>query len=96
MRKRVKLSAHDGSKNFLVFDNYHNGTYRFRLEPQFPYIRIIGTRDNIQAVDPPGGPMLSLGDSKIIPGFTLKRIECKTGEPVMLYFKSIKNASHRT
>lgn len=46
----------------LVFDKKSTGTYR-----------MIGTPpSNIKAVDPEGGPMLSVGD--IIDGYTIKSI----------------------
>jgi hypothetical protein len=93
MKQRIKLRTHDRSKNSLVFYKYENGFYLFRLEAEFPTFGIIGATDNIVAIDPVGGPMLSLGDSTVLPGFVLKKIECKIHNPVTLYFKSVKNSS---
>lgn len=96
MRQRIKLKTHDGSKNSLVFNKYENGFYLFHLVSEFNNIRIIGPSNNIQAIDPSGGPMLCVGDDKIIPGFVLKKIGCMSKNPLTLYFKSINNDTRRT
>ena len=99
MRKRVKLKSHDRSKNYLVFDKFERrfstGYYIFRLEAEYDSTRIIGSPNNPEAIDPSGGPMLSRGDTTIIPGFVLDKIGFST-EGFRLYFKSIRNASSRS
>lgn len=98
MRKRVKLMSHDRSKNYLVFDKFDSrfghGIYIFKLVTEFPTVRIIGSPNNPEAIDPSGGPMLSRGDTTIIPGFVLDRIDFSK-EGFRLYFKSIRNGSPR-
>lgn len=95
MRKRVILRTHDGSRNHLVFEKCRDGFYVFHLESEFNNLRIIGTRDNIEAIDPPGGPMINVNDMHIMPGFVLKKIIIEQGEKPRLLFKSVRNATRR-
>ena len=58
---KIKLPNRDGSDLYLV----NKGDY-WKLEgPKLytSYLRIIGNfPDNIRAIDPPGGPFMSIGD----------------------------------
>lgn len=98
MRKRVKLKSHDRSKNYLVFEKFEHrsghGVYIFSLKSELNNIRVIGPVNEPKAIDPSGGPLLSSGDSTIIPGFVLERIGFSK-EGYKLYFKSIRNGSSR-
>ena len=58
---KIKLSNRDGAKLYLI----NKGDY-WKIEgPELytSYLRIIGNfPDNIRAIDPPGGPFMSVGD----------------------------------
>lgn len=57
---KIKLPNRDGANLYLV----NKGDY-WQLEgPELytSYLRIIGYPDSIEAIDPPGGPFMSIGD----------------------------------
>ena len=61
---KIKLPSHDGSNNYIEQISKN----QWMLVPQYNWVREIwdGEKDgvhNIIAVDPSGGPMLSLGDN---------------------------------
>lgn len=62
--KRIKLPSHDGSRNYIeqVADN------QWKLVPQYDWTREIydgekHTERKLMAVDPSGGPMISVGEN---------------------------------
>lgn len=89
MRERIKLTTHDGSKNALVYIKYNKGFYVFSLKSEFDHVRIGYNNNEILFIDPPGGPMIYVGDNKLIPGFILTKISSQS-DGVKLYFKSSK------
>lgn len=93
MRKRIKLRSHDGSKNCLVYRSFKNDYYEFILKTQYSNIRVISEEKVIVAVDPPGGPMISVGDNDLIIGMILSKIDFVKDVGCVLYFKSISHDS---
>lgn len=94
MRKRVKLRSHDGTKNYLVFHDFNNGYYEFVLKAKYSNIRVISEGNVIVAVDPAGGPMISVGDKELVPGMILHKIDFVKDIGCVLYFKSLGNVSN--
>ena len=95
MTKKIRLRAHDGSKNYLVFSRVKDKLYIFRLVTELPYYRFTydkGMQHKI-AVDPIGGPYMAVGSKTIIPGMVLQKIEFVENVGVELSFKSIPNAT---
>ena len=68
---KIKLPNRDGANLYLV----NKGDY-WQLEgPELytSYLRIIGYPDSIKAIDPPGGPFMSIGD--VYSGKKIVRLE---------------------
>ena len=66
--KVIRLPARYGLKHFLkLLDSGNNLVYKLELDPEGgDYYRTISSPENlkeIMAIDPPGGPMIYLGDS---------------------------------
>lgn len=62
--------------NYLIFDHEKDGKYYFKINTQYGMYRIIYAEDNktIEAIDPSGGPYMSVGD--IVPiDFSAKIVE---------------------
>lgn len=47
----------------ILLEHIKDNNWKLKIPPKNPY-RIIGEKDNIRAVDPPGGPFIAIG-SKI-------------------------------
>jgi hypothetical protein len=67
MEEVIKLPSHDRSRNYLRKLNVpaYNNYQAYILDAQYDHIRYILDTDNktIITVDPPGGPMLSIGST---------------------------------
>lgn len=57
----IKLSNRYGLS--ILLEHIKDNNWKLKIPPKNPY-RIIGEKDNIRAVDPPGGPFIAIG-SKI-------------------------------
>ena len=91
--KPILLPNRYGDKNYLVpvyeqkSDVITNGAYKFEGDQNGgEMIRFILGEDNktIEAFDPSGGPMLSIGD-EIKPGEKITGIVNKNGEGLIIY-----------
>lgn len=45
----------------ILLEHIKDNDWKLKIPPKNPY-RIIGEKDHIMAVDPPGGPFISIGD----------------------------------
>lgn len=64
--KTIKLPNRYGLS--ILLEHIKDNDWKLKIPPKNPY-RIIGEKDNIQAVDPPGGPFIAIGgkiENKII------------------------------
>lgn len=64
----VRLNSHDGSNNYLRLGNITNDTFEYKLISEYGACRVIHSDGKIEAIDPSGGPMISVGN----------RIDCYT------------------
>jgi hypothetical protein len=65
--KTIKLYNRDGADLYLEkIDSKNPGLWKLKADDKYLYVleymRIIGTPEQIEAVDPSGGPMIGLGD----------------------------------
>ena len=85
---KIKLPNRDGANLYLV----NKGDY-WQLEgPELytSYLRIIGDFPNgIQAIDPPGGPFMSIGD--IYSGKKIVKLEWEEGIGTKIYLEDATN-----
>lgn len=81
---KIKLPNRDGAELYLI----NNGDY-WKIEgPELytSYLRIIGNfPDNIRAIDPPGGPFMSIGD--IYSNKKIIKFEWEEGIGVKIYLE---------
>jgi len=90
--KFVKEEKSESSKDTFIYELQDPDHVRFIIESQ-PEEDRGKTRPCILAVDPPGGPFMSLGDTNIINGMKLTRIN-DTPEGVFLIFEKVDSISN--
>lgn len=84
---KIKLDNRDGVNLYLV----NKGDY-WKLEgPELytSYLRIIGYPDSIKAIDPPGGPFMSIGD--VHSGKKIMDFKWEEGVGVKIYLEDETN-----
>lgn len=75
--KKIKIKGRSGLKHEII--PIEDNLYKLILDKRNPYCRFIGKddsvdTDNLYAVDPDGGPMIAVGEKKLIPGETIMNI----------------------
>lgn len=71
--KKIKIKGRTGLKHEIV--PIEDNLYQFIPDKDCYSVRFIGDRtDALEAIDPDGGPFISTGNSKIIPGKTIENI----------------------
>jgi len=74
MKKIIELPNRDNLKTELV--QVKDNIYKLEQEGMYPY-RIIGSVSDIKAIDPSGGPFISVGFE--VDGYIVDEIKGKTG-----------------
>lgn len=76
MKKKIKLNSRYELNNYLQFYKQVNNELYYRFVSDLPYRIIYDSKNRTKpaAIDPAGGPMMYVGSSDIINGFTLTRI----------------------
>lgn len=76
-----------------MYHDFKDGYYEFILKAQYSNIQVITQEKVIVAIDPSGGPMISLGDRQLIDGMSLNKIDFVKDVGCVLYFKSLSHDS---
>ena len=93
MRKRIQLPNRDSSRNYLVYHDCKDGLYEFVFKGSYRTLQVTRDKNMIVAVDPPGGPMMAIGDKTLITGMALHKIDFVKDIGCVLYFKSLGHAT---
>jgi len=91
-KNKIKIASRyrDDKPRFLEFIEQKEDKILYKLS-DCNYVRIIldGSKErNIMAVDPPGGPFMSVGDTDIVKGTVLDKIE-DVSRGLILTFKLV-------
>ena len=88
MKKIIKLPSRYGGNYIEIFNkNEDNSEIEYELKCKIPYIRVIYTKSGkIEAVDPDGGPFMSIGDNSIVKGYSISKIK-DTKDGIIITFK---------
>lgn len=90
--KFIKKAESELAKDKFIYELKDTDYVRFIIEPKPEEYR--GKESHrILSVDPPGGPFMSLGDTNIINGMKLTRIN-DTPEGVFLIFEKVDSISN--
>lgn len=71
----ITLASHDGSHNYLRLESMIGDTYQWKLMCEYGACRVIHSDGKIEAIDPSGGPMLSVGSVLSLEGGLIKDID---------------------
>ena len=90
--KFIKKAESELAKDKFIYELKDADYVGFIIEPK-PKEQEVKTLPTIISVDPPGGPFMSLGDTNIINGMKLTRIN-NTPEGVFLIFEKVDSISN--
>lgn len=87
MKKIIKLKSRYSS-NYLEVVDHDEETITYQLKTELGCYRIINDeKKKIIAIDPPGGPLMSIGDNSIIKCYSVDSIKIKNKDPFIKFKK---------